>query len=170
MFVIALLMAAAAPSESILTDDAVQQLTMVARSREADAAGRAGMLKRQELEVALRGALTGRTRAVSIPGHGIYVVYNSADGKLYAWFPGQPSVVSGTWGVQKLSRKVSVACQRFDRPGATPRTGPYLPQECMPAEKTLGDLDVLESWDGDPFLLSSGQLPFIKQPMGLPRP
>jgi hypothetical protein len=165
-----MMLAAAAPSESVLTDDAVQQLMMVAKSRHADAAGRAGMLKRKELEGALRGALGGRTRAVNIPGHGIYVVYNSADGKLYAWFPGQPAVVPGSWGVQKLSKKVSVACQRFDRPGVPPRTGPFLPQECAPAEKTLGDLDVLESWDGDPFNLASGQVPFTKQAMGLPKP
>lgn len=170
MFLFAMLVAAAAPSESILTDDAVSQLMMVAKSREADAAGRAGMLKRKEMEGALRGALSGRTRAVNIAGHGIYVVHNAADGRLFAWFPGQPAVVGGSWGVQKISRKISVACQRFDRPGAAPRTGPFLPQECMPAEKTLGDLDVLASWEGDPFDLKSGQLPFIKQPMGLPRP
>lgn len=170
MFLFAMLLAAAAPSESILTDDAISQLMMVAKSRQADAAGRAGMLNRKQLEVALHGALAGRTRAVNIPGHGIYVVHNAADGKLYAWFPGQPAVIGGTWGVQKLSRKVSVACQRFQRPGVAPRTGPYLPQECMPVEKALGDLDVLASWDGDPFQLTSGQLPFIKQPMGLPRP
>lgn len=170
MFLFAMLLLTAAPSESVLTDDAVQQLMMVAKSRQADAAGRVGMLKRKELEGALRGALAGRTRAVNVPGHGIYVVYNSADGKLYAWFPGQPAVVPGNWGVQKLSKKVSVACQRFDRPGAAPRTGPYLPQECMSAEKALGDLDVLASWDGDAFALASGQVPFVKHPMGLPKP
>lgn len=170
MFLFAMLIAAAAPSESILTEDAVQQLMMVAKSRQADAAGRAGMLKRKQLEAAMQGSLSGRTRAVNVPGHGIYVVHNAADGKLYAWFPGQLAVVPGSWGIQKLTRKISVACQRFDRPGVAPRTGPYLPQECMSAEKALGDLDVLASWDGDPFALTSGQVPFVKQPMGLPKP
>lgn len=170
MFLFAIMLAAAAPSESVLTDDAIQQLTMVAKSREADAAGRAGMLKRKQLEAAMQGSLSGRTRAVNVPGHGIYVVYNSPDGRLYAWFPGQPAVVPGSWGIQKLTKKISVACQRFERPGVAPRNGPYLPQECMSAEKALGDLDVLGSWDGDAFALASGRVPFIKQPMGLPRP
>lgn len=167
MLLFAMMLAAAAPAETVLSDDDTRQMAMVAQGRQAEAVGRAGMMKTKELEPALRQALTDRTRAVLVQGYGIYVVYTAADGRLYAWFPGRPDVVGGTWGVQKISKKTSVACQRFDRPSA-PRTGAYLPTECVPVERTLGDLDSLQSWPGDPFGLASGRVPFVKQAMGLP--
>ena len=167
MLAFALLLAAAAPTETVLAEDQVRQMKMVSSSGSAEANGNLKMLKGAALESALRAAIVDKTRAVLIEGHGIYLIHATPDGRIYGWFPGQPAVVGGTWGVQKFSSKMIVACQRFDRPN-NPRTGPYLASECKAADVTLGGTDVLQQWDGDPFGLDGGRVPFVKQPWGLP--
>lgn len=167
MWAFALLLAAASPTETVLAEDEIRQMRMVSSSKAAEAVGSLRFLKGEALQTALRDALVGKTRAVLIDGHGIYLVHAAPDGRLYGWFPGQHAVVNGSWGVQKFSRKVIVACQRFDRPDA-PRSGPFLAKECAPADKTLGGTDVLREWEGDPFGLVSGHVPYVKQAYGLP--
>lgn len=169
MFAFAMLMALAAPSEVVLTDDQIQQMTMMSSGRQAQATGEAQLLKGKAQEAVVRAAMSGQTRAVLVRDFGIYLVYAAPDGSLAGWFPGRPEVVHGTWGVQKLNSKSYVFCQRFERP-ATPRSGPYLPGECQSAADAMGGRGVLGRWDGDPFALASGTIPFVKQPMGLPRP
>ena len=169
MLAFALLLAAAGPSETILTEDEVRQMKMVASSRSAEAIGQVRGLKGAALESALREAVADKTRAVVIDGHGIYLVHAAPDGRVYGWFPGQPAVVVGTWGVQKFSSKVIVACQRFERPNVV-ATGPYTAKECKAADATLGATDVLQQWDGDPFGLDGGRVPYVKAAWGLPTP
>jgi len=169
MFAFAMLMALAAPSEIVLSEDQVRQMTMLSNGRQAEAAGQSQLLKGASLEAAIRASVSGQTRAVLVRDFGIYLVYTAPDGSLAAWFPGRPEIVHGSWAVQKLSRKSYVFCQRFERPGAA-RTGPYQPQECQSSADAMGGRGVLDRWTGDPFALASGTIPFVKQPMGLPRP
>lgn len=169
MFAFAMLMALAAPEEIVLSDDQVRQMTMLSSGRQAEATGQAQFLRGKAFEAAVTAAVSGQTRAVLVPDFGIYVVYVAPDGTLSAWFPGRPEIVRGSWAVQKLSRKSYVYCQRFERPGAV-RTGPYQPQECQSGADAMGGRGVIDRWTGDPFALASGTIPFVKQPMGLPRP
>nr|WP_294848372.1 hypothetical protein [uncultured Sphingomonas sp.] len=167
MINLALLLALAGPTETILAEDEIRQMRMVASSQGAEAAGELKTLKGPALETALRDAVSDKTRAVLIDGYGIYLVHASSDGRLQGWFPGQSVAIAGTWGVQKFSKKLIVACQRFDRPEQA-RTGPYQPKECAAADKTLGGSDVLRQWEGDPFDLTGGKVPYIKKAWGLP--
>jgi len=169
MFAFAVLLAMASPSETVLAEDQIRQMSMMSSSHQAEAAGQLQMLKGKAIDTAIREAMSDQTRAVLIPNLGIYVVYTAADGRLFAWFPGHSKAVGGTWATQKISRKAHASCQGFARTGG-PGSGPSQPKECQSAEAAVGGQWVLDRWSGDPFGLGSGDVPFAKQAMGLPKP
>lgn len=169
-FVLAALVAAAAPQgETVVSEQEARQLAQIARSGSGEGVVMARKLKGKKLAAALEAALAGQTRLVHVPDLGIYAIYTAPGGALYAWFPGQPAVIGGKWGVQRFSSKLSSACFRYRR--ATGWTdGPFVPGECVSPDVTLGQADVLGRWGGDVFGLSSGRVPFIKAQWGMPKP
>lgn len=167
---IAMLLQVAGPpprQEIELSVGDIRQMLMVAQSREGASVEKAMTLKGAELDLALRGAITDRTKVTYDEEDGVIVEYASPDGQLRRWYPGSRTPVPGRWGVQRLTRKLTAAC--FRSPAAAPVATPFVPTECVRVEQTLSSAGVLRQWRGDVFGLMRG-LPFVKSQMGMPIP
>ena len=121
-------------------------------------------LSGEEVRDALIAEVSDRTTIMNQRGHGVYVEYLSADGQVYMWYPYNGSVVRGVWSVRRLSSDLArlspyVVCYSYS--GArNPVTAEYNPTECIQPEIILGGVSLIEARQGDPFNLSSGQVPF----------
>lgn len=168
MLMIALLLQAAAPPPEVeLSEGDLRQMAMIARSRRSAAVEMVKVLKPNQLEAALREALSDRTR-MSYDGEGVVIEYSAPGGQLRTWHPGYRNLVGGQWGVQRFKKLVS-ACFRHGS-AAGQATGPFEPRDCLPAEETLGAANVIREWRGDVFNLMTGRVPYVKSAMGMPNP
>lgn len=124
----------------------------------------AAMSPEQQSE-AMAAAVTDRTIIYYQHGHGVYVEYTSADGRLFMWYPRNGGVVRGTWGLRTLNGPV--LCYQY-RNAVHGVTGEYEPNECIaPEQKLLGE-EVLDSRSGDPFGLAKGTIPYPKSVRDVP--
>ncbi len=143
-------------------------MLMIARSREGPAIQQVREMKQPELTQALRDALSDRTKIIYQDGHGVFVEYTAPDGQLRMWYPRNRAVVTGSWGVQRMNKKLVSACFRY-RGAVNPVTNVYEPKECVRAEQTLSSANVIKEWRGDVFGLMRG-IPYTKSAMGMPTP
>lgn len=122
---------------------------------------------REQVEAALKEALTDTTSIVWQRGHGVYVEYTAADGAVLMWYPYNGNVVKGRWGIQADSSGTPRACFHYSN-AVNPVTGVFEPTECVSPMQTLSRNVVLSERKGDAFNLSSGKLPFPKSPKEVP--
>jgi hypothetical protein len=110
--------------------------------------------------------LSDVTAIVKQTGHGIYVEYTAADGRLFMWYPGNSGTVTGTWGI---SEDFSPPRACFKYLGAYHGvTGEFEPNECVAAEQTLSGAYVVDSRPGDVFALRTKGIPYSKSSGNLP--
>src|SRR5215212_6824335 len=57
----------------------------------------------EQLSAALTASVSGRTKLIFQPGHGVYAEYTAPDGQLRMWYPKNLNVVKGSWGLRKFS-------------------------------------------------------------------
>ena len=132
-------------------------------------------LARREAEVAAmtpaeqRAAMDTKVRDRTIiyyqRGHGVFVEFTSADGKVFMWYPRNQRIVNGSWGLRdfdgpKLCYKYFASVHGV--------TGEFEPTECIsPSQKLIG-AEMLDSRSGDPFGLATGKIPYSKKARDLP--
>lgn len=119
-----------------------------------------------QIRARLIGALSDVTSIVKQTGHGIYVEYTSADGRVLMWYPGNGGIVAGTWGISDLLSPPRACFRYFAAYHGV--TGEYEPNECVPAEQTLSGAYVIEKRAGDVFELSTKGIPYSKSAGNLP--
>ena len=110
--------------------------------------------------------LKDRTAILFQPGHGVYVEYTAADGRVFMWYSGNRRAVHGTWSVVAFGGHPQ-ACFHYAE-STNPVTQVYEPTECPDASQTLADMGVIASRQGDVFNLRSDKLPFVKGPLDIP--
>lgn len=99
-------------------------------------------------------------------GHGVFVEYTAADGRLFMWYRGNKTVVQGEWGVRTRNGHPEIC---FHYRGAVHGvTGEFEPTECINRVDALVNSARLDSHPGDPFGLASGKLPYSKPALDLP--
>ena len=137
-------------------------LDPVARSQRLEEI--AAMSPQQQAD-AMIAAVTDRTIIYYQRGHGVYVEYTSADGRLFMWYPRNGGVVRGTWGLRDIDGPV--LCYQY-RNAVHGVTGEYEPNECIPPDQKLLGEAMLDSRSGDPFGLAKGVIPYPKGPRDIP--
>lgn len=90
-------------------------------------------------------------------GHGTQVEYHSRDGRVFLWYPGNTRAVTGTWELTGQEGWQFI-CYTYQSNSYNPVTGERGgAPECKKATSTnLGF-----ALRGDPFHLSSGNVPFV---------
>jgi hypothetical protein len=122
----------------------------------------------EQLSAALTNSLSGKSKLIFQPGHGVYVEYTAPDGQLRMWYPRNVNVVRGSWAIRTMKGEVR-SCFRY-KEAVDPVTQIYEPTECVRPVQTLSESNVLKSWSGDAFHLMSGRIPYSKGAMDLPSP
>jgi len=93
-------------------------------------------------------------------GHGTQLEYHSSDGQTYLWYPKNRTVVSGRWRVKADANDKPELCYLYGQNTYNPvletRGGAW---ECRTL--TFPNIGVSEGVKGDPFNLSSGEVPFV---------
>ncbi len=118
------------------------------------------------VQVALKAALADVTRVIYQRGHGVYVEYTMADGKLLMWYPGNRRLVEGIWAVRDVEG-LPRACFSY-RNAVNPVTHVFNPTECVNPVQTLAESGTIARGIGDVFGLSANGLPFAKAAMDVP--
>lgn len=122
----------------------------------------------EQLAAALTASVSGRTKLIFQPGHGIYAEYTAPDGQLRMWYPKNVNVVKGSWGLRKFGGRTRI-CFKYAN-AINPVTQVFEPTECVAPVQTLSEADVLRAWPGDVFDLMSDHLPYQKGPSDMPAP
>ncbi len=168
VFFVAALMLALAPggaqAEKVSEKDLIARTTLDPAERARREAEVATMTPGQQGE-AMAAAVTDRTIIYYQKGHGVYVEYTSADGRLFMWYPRNGGVVRGTWGLRTMGGPK--LCYQY-RNAVHSVTGEYEPDECISPEQMLNGEAVLDSRSGDPFGLAKGTIPYPKSPRDVP--
>jgi hypothetical protein len=120
----------------------------------------------EQTTVALKAELSNHTNILYQRGHGVYAEFTAANGKLLMWYPGNLTVVTGSWAVVPMDG-VPKACFHYNG-AVNPITGAYEPTECVDPVQTLSRIGVLASRAGDIFNLASGHLPYAKKALEVP--
>ncbi len=110
-------------------------------------------------------SVSDRTIVYYQPGHGVFIEFTSADGRLFMWYPRNSRVVNGTWGLRDFDGPK--LCYKYLN-SVHGVTGEYEPTECIPPSQKLVAEFVLDSRSGDPFGLAKGTLPYRKTPFDIP--
>ena len=114
----------------------------------------------------LNASLSDRTKIIYTPGYGVYVEYSAADGRDRMWFPRNPHVVEGHWGVKTVGGGPR-ACFHYLK-SHDAMTGEFEPTECIDPAETLANMGVIDTRPGDAFGLLSGAIPYVKDPGEVP--
>jgi hypothetical protein len=155
------------PPQQFRTED-VKDFVLAGFKKQAQTAKLIKGQSDEQLLTALTNNLSGRTKLIFQPGHGVYVEYTAADGQLRMWYPKNVNVVKGSWAVRKLGRRIR-ACFHY-KEAVNPVTEVYEPTECVEPVQTLSESDVLKSWAGDAFSLMSNRIPYQKSASDMPSP
>ena len=160
---------ALAPATGALAREAspaelIARVTMPPAEREARLQAIAAMDPQQQ-GAAMVEAVRDRTITYFQPGHGVFVEFTRADGRLFMWYPRNKSVVHGTWGLRDFNGPK--LCYKY-LASAHGVTGEYEPTECIEPEQKLLEEFVLDSREGDPLGLSAGQIPYRKSSLDVP--
>ncbi len=123
-------------------------------------------LSEDQIRQKLAEALTDVTAIVKQLGHGIYVEYTAPDGRLFMWYPGNYTVVTGTWGISDAFSPPRACFKYFGANHGV--TGEFEPNECVAAEQTLSEAYVIGKHNGDVFNLSTNGIPYSKSTGNLP--
>lgn len=154
----------AALAEKVSEKELIARTTLDPAERARREAEVAAMTPEQQGE-AMTALVTDRTIIYYQQGHGVYVEYTSADGRLFMWYPRNGGVVRGTWGLRTMDGPR--LCYQY-RNAVHGVTGEYEPNECIaPGQKLVG-ASVLASRSGDPFGLAQGTIPYPKLPRDVP--
>ena len=124
--------------------DRYERFMVLWARREAEVAA---MTPEQQGE-AMTALVSDRTIIYYQQGHGVYVEYTAADGRLFMWYPRNGGVVRGTWGLRTMDGPN--LCYQY-RNAVHGVTGEYEPNECISPEQKLIGASVLASRSGDPF-------------------
>jgi hypothetical protein len=151
-----------------LNSEEVQSFVLAGFKKQEQAAKALKGQSDEQLSSALAASLSGRTKLVFQPGHGVYAEYTAPDGQLRMWYPGNVRVVKGSWGVRKVKGGIR-ACFQYAQ-AINPVTHVYEPTECLKPVQTLSEADVLRSWPGDPFGLMADRIPYRKGALDMPSP
>lgn len=122
----------------------------------------------EQLGRALTASVSGKTKLIFQPGHGVYAEYTAPDGQLRMWYPRNVKVVKGSWGLRKIKGRSRICFKYAD--AINPVTQVYEPTECVAPVQTLSEADVLRTWPGDVFDLMSDRLPYQKGALDMPSP
>jgi hypothetical protein len=122
----------------------------------------------EQVGSALTASVSGKTKLIFQPGHGVYAEYTAPDGQLRMWYPRNVKVVKGSWGLRTIKGRTRICFKYAD--AINPVTQLYEPTECVAPVQTLSEADVLRSWPGDVFDLMSGRLPYQKGALDMPAP
>ena len=173
MILLAMLAAAAAdaavatPSRTLSFKEAGRMIVATDR-KHAEARSRIRGWSNEQIAAELTQAVSGKTKLIYQLGHGVYAEYTDRGGQLRMWYPRNKDVVKGSWGVREIKGKMR-ACFHYSN-AVNPVTQVFEPTECVPAEQTLSDAAVLQSWDGDVFRLMEDRIPYSKEAMDIPSP
>lgn len=88
----------------------------------------------------------------------VFAEYSTADGRIFSWMPNSDAVMEGTWRISNEADSGLSVC--FQAGDADP--------ECVPAAYILAEYCSLAIEEADTFGLSSGQLPYTRQPLEVP--
>lgn len=123
-------------------------------------------LSDQEIRERLVEKLSDVTAIVKQTGHGIYVEYTDAEGRLFMWYPGNGGSVGGTWGISEDFSPPRACFKYFAAYHGV--TGEFEPHECVSVEQTLSGAYVIDQRSGDVFNLSTNGIPYVKSSGNLP--
>jgi hypothetical protein len=137
-----------------------------ARARMDDAAAKVRGMGNAEIVSGMTAEVSNRTHLILQEGHGVYLEYTDAAGRLFMWYPGNKDVVTGTWGVVSTYSPPR-ACFKY-RNAVHGVTGEYEPNECVPPQQVIGRPYDLGVRGGDPFNLASGKVPYVKSKSDVP--
>ena len=111
---------------------------------------------------ALYDLLCGRTVQFFNPGIGTQIEYTDPDGSAYLWYPGRGDVIVGTWQVGELTDGVAELCYIYEPESfGTPEDEDIY---CYSYDGLVDDIVEGGVRDGDPYGLSSGEVPFPTLP------
>ena len=122
----------------------------------------------EQLGAALTASVSGKTKLIFQPGHGVYAEYTAPDGQLRMWYPRNVKVVKGSWGLRTIKGRTRICFKYAD--AINPVTQVYEPTECVAPVQTLSESDVLRIWQGDVFDLMSDRIPYQKGALDMPAP
>jgi hypothetical protein len=154
----------AALAEKVSEKELIARTTLDSAELARREAAIAAMTPEQQGE-SMTALVNDRTIIYYQQGHGVYVEYTAADGRLFMWYPRNGGVVRGTWGLRAMSGPK--LCYQY-RNSVHGVTGEYEPNECIPPEQKLVGASVLDSRSGDPFGLAQGTIPYPKSPRDVP--
>jgi len=137
-----------------------------ARTRMDEAAAKVRGMAKAEIVSGMTGAVSNQTHLILQQGHGVYLEYTDAQGRLFMWYPGNKNVVSGTWKVMDTYSPPRTCFKYLNAVHGV--TGQYEPNECVPPEQVIGRPYDLGVRAGDPFNLASGKIPYVKSKSDVP--
>ncbi|HEV7692802.1 MAG TPA: hypothetical protein VGO52_18335 [Hyphomonadaceae bacterium] len=137
-----------------------------ARARMETATANVRGMAKAEIVSGMRASVSNRTHLILQEGHGVYLEYTDAQGRLFMWYPGNRNVVSGTWGVVETYSPPRTCFKYLNAVHGV--TGEYEPNECVPPEQVIGRPYDLGVHEGDPFNLASGKIPYLKSKSDVP--
>lgn len=141
-------------SEAQITDRFILDEFRVARMQEMIAD-----LPDEVIREQLQRHMADRTKTVlRYDDRFVFAEYSTADGRIFSWLPDADSVTEGTWEISdEPDTGLSVCFQSGDAN-----------QECVPAAFILAEYCSLAINDADVFGLSTGELPYTRQPLEVP--
>ncbi len=151
-------------AHEITESELIARTTLAPAELERREAAVAALTPAQQGE-AMVAAVRDRTIVYYQPGHGVYVEYTSAEGRVFMWYPRNRRVVYGTWGLRDFGGP-KLCYKYLDSVNGV--TGEYEQDECIPPRQKLVAAEMLDSRPGDPFGLASGKLPYPKAKFDLP--
>ena len=150
----------------VLSPDDARAFTGLARHKQSEEKKALRRLSNADIHAALIDNLTDKTKIIYQKGYGVYVEYSAPDGSDRMWFFSNPNVVRGVWGVPDTSGKPRACFHYFNSHNYV--TGEFESTECISAEQTLSNADVISEKTGDVFGLMSGKVPYVKSAMDVP--
>lgn len=158
--------AAAQDSSVVLSPEDARAFSDLARHKKSEEKKALRTLSSEDIRAALTDNLTDKTKIIYQKGYGVYVEYSAPDGSDRMWFTGNRGAVRGVWGVPETSGKPRACFHYFNSHNYV--TGEFESTECISAEQTLSNADVIAEKTGDVFGLMSGKVPYVKSAMDVP--